>query len=73
MTAVSKNVYIDKFDDIINEYNNTYHREIKINPIEVQDNTFIGSIKVVSEVNGKDPKIKVGDRIRISQYKNIFA
>ena len=70
MTAVSKNVYIDKLDDIVNEYNNTYHRTIKMKPIEVKNNTYIDSIK---EVNDKDPKFKVGDHVRISKYKNIFA
>ena len=70
MTAVSKNVYIDKLDDIVNENNNTYHRTIKMKPIEVKDNTYIDSIK---EVNDKDPKFKVGDHVRISKYKNIFA
>ena len=70
MRAVLKNVYIDKLDDIINEYNNTYHRTIKMKPIEVKDNTYIDSIK---EVNDKDPKFKVGDHVRISKYKNIFA
>ena len=45
MTAVSKNVYIDKLDDIVNEYNNTYHRTSKMKPIEVKDNTYIDSIK----------------------------
>ena len=70
MTVVSKNVYIDKLDDIINEYNNKYHRTIKMKPIEVKDNTYIDSIK---EVNDKDPKFKVGDHVRISKYKNIFA
>ena len=62
MTAVSKNVYIDKLDDIVNEYNNTYHRTIKMKPIEVKDNTYIDSSK---EVNDKDPKFKVGDHVRI--------
>ena len=57
-------------DDIVNEYNNTYHRTIKMKPIEVKDNTYIDSIK---EVNDKDPKFKVGDHVRISKYKNIFA
>ena len=70
MTAVSKNVYIDKLDDIVNEYNNTYHRTIKMKPIEVKDNTYIDSIK---EVNDKDPKFKIVDHVRISRYKNIFA
>ena len=70
MTAVSKNVYIDKLDDIVNEYNNTYHRTIKMKPVDVKDNTYIDFKK---EVNDKDPKFKVGDHVRISKYKNIFA
>ena len=41
MTAVLKNVDIDKLDDIVNKYNNTYHRKIKIKPIEVKDSTYI--------------------------------
>ena len=41
MTSVSKNVYMDKLDDIVNEYNNTYHRKIKMKPIDVKDNTYI--------------------------------
>ena len=70
MTSVSKNVYIDKLDDIVDEYNNTYHRTIKMKPIDVKDNTYLDSKK---EVNNKDPKFKVGDHVRISKYKNIFA
>ena len=62
-------MYIDKLDDIVNEYNNTY-RTIKMKPTEVKDNTYIDSIK---EVNDKDSKFKVGDHVRISKYKNIFA
>ena len=69
MTAVSKNVYINKLVDLINEYNNTYHRTIKVRPIEVKDNAYIDSVK---EVSDKDPKFKVGDHVRISKYKNIF-
>ena len=42
MTAISKkNVYIDKSDDIVNKYNNTHHRIIKIKPVDVKDNTYI--------------------------------
>ena len=41
MISVSKNVYIDKLDDIVGEYNNTYHRTIKIKPVDVRDNTYI--------------------------------
>ena len=70
MTSISKNVYIDKLDDIVNEYNNTYHRTIKMKPVDVKDNTYIDFKK---EVNDKDPKFKVGDHVRISEYKNIFA
>ena len=53
MAAISKNVYIDKLDDILNEYNNTYHRTIKRKPVDVKDNTYIDFKK---EVNHKDPK-----------------
>ena len=70
MTAISKNVYIDKLDDIVNEYNNTYHRTIKMRPVDVKDNTYIDFEK---KVNDKDPKFKIGDYIRISKYKIIFA
>ena len=41
MTTISKNVYIDKLDDTVNEYNNTYHRTIKMKPVDVKDNTYI--------------------------------
>ena len=41
MTAISKNVYIDKLDDIVDEYNNTYHRTTKMKPVDVKDNTYI--------------------------------
>ena len=70
MTSISKNVYIDKLDDIVNEYSNTYQRTIKIKPIDVKDNTYIDFGK---EVNDNDPKFKVGDHVRITKYKNIFA
>ena len=70
MTSISKNVYIDRLDDIVDEYNNTYHTTIKMKPIDVKDNTYINADK---EINKKDPKFKVGDYVRISKYKNIFA
>ena len=75
MTSISKNVYINKLDDIVNEYNNTYHRTIKMKPADVKDNTYIDSTELHSnkEVNDKDPKFKVGDHVRISKYKNIFS
>ena len=53
MTLVSKNVYINKLDDMVNEYNNTYYRTIKMKPVDVKDNTHIDFKK---EVNDKDPK-----------------
>ena len=62
-------MYIDKLD-IVGEYNNTYHRTIKMKPTDVKDNTYIDFKK---EVNDKDPKFKVGDYVRISKCKNIFA
>ena len=61
---------IDELDDIVNQYNNTYHRAIKMKPIDVKDNTYIN---IGKEVNDKDPKFKVGDHVRISKYKNMFA
>ena len=70
ITLVSKNVYINKLDDIVGEYNNTYNRTIKIKPVDVKDNTYIDFSK---KRNDKDPKFKVGDHVRISIYKNIFA
>ena len=70
MTSISKNVYIDKLDDRVNEYNSTYHTTIKMKPTDVEDNTYINTDK---EINDKDPKFKVGGHVRISKYKNIFA
>ena len=70
MTSISKNVYINKLDDIVNEYNNTYHRTIKMKPVNVKDNACIDLEK---EVNNKDSKFKIGDHVRISKYKNIFV
>ena len=70
MIDVSKNVYIDKLNNIVNWYNNTYQRKMKMKPIEVKDNTYIDSIE---EVNDKDPELKVGDHVRISKNKTFFA
>ena len=68
-------VYIDILDDIVGEYHNAYHRTIKMKPIAVKDNTFVDSMEFHSkkEVNDKDSKSKVGDHVRISKLKNIFA
>ena len=70
MTPVSKNVYIDKLDDIINKYNNTYQRTIKMKPVDVKPSIYIDFNK---ENNKEGPKVKVVDHVRISKYKNIFA
>ena len=69
MTSKSKNVYIDKLDDIVDEYNNTYHRTIKMKPVDVKTSTYIESSK---EINYQDPKFKIDDVVRISKYKNNF-
>ena len=70
MTSISKNVCIDKFDDIVNKYNNAYHSTIKIKPVDVKSSTYINSSK---EINDEDPKFKIGDIVRISKYKKHFC
>ena len=64
MTSISKNVYIDKLDNIGNKYNNRYHTTIKIKLIDVKSNTYIDSSK---EIKNKDPKFKIGDIFQISK------
>ena len=68
INSISKNAYIDKLDYIINKYN-TYHRTIKMKPVDVKDNTYITFSK---ENNNKDLRFKTGDYVGISKYKNIF-
>ena len=63
MTSMSKNVYLDKLDDIVNKHNNTYHRTF-------QTTTYIN---FSSQINDEDPKFKIGDIARISKHKNTFA
>ena len=70
MTSTSKNVYNGKLHHIVNKYNNTYHSTIKINPVDVKSSAYIDSSK---KINDKDPKFKIGDIVRISKHKNIFA
>ena len=60
MTSISKNVYIDKLDDTVDEYNNTYHRTIKMKPTDVKDNTYIDT-DIEKEINDRNAKVKVGD------------
>ena len=70
MTAVSKNVYFDVLDDIVNKRNNTVHRVIKIKPVDVTSDFYA---EYDEDSHEKDPKSKVGDHVRISKYKDIFA
>ena len=70
MIANSKNVYFNALNYIFGEYNNTYHRTIKMKPIDVKSDSFA---EYNEESNEKDPKFKVGNHVRISKYKNIFA
>ena len=70
MTAISKNVYFDVLDDIADEYNNTYHKTIKMKPVNVGDDS---SAEYDEESTEKDPEFKVGDHARISKFKNVFA
>ena len=70
MTSTSKNVYIDKLDDVVNKYNNAYHGTIKIEPVDVDPSMYIDFNK---ENKKEGPKFKVGDHVRILKYKNIFT
>ena len=70
MTAVSKNFYFHVLDDIVDKYNKTVHRTIKMKPIDVTADSYVEYNK---DSNQKDPKSKVGDHVRISKYKIIFA
>ena len=70
MTLISKNLSIDKVADTTNKYNNAYHSKIKMNSVDVESSTHID---FVVEKNGENPKLEVGDHVRISKYKNIFA
>ena len=70
MNSISKNVYIDKLDDIVNKYNNTYHRTIKMKPADVKPSAYIDSSK---EINDEDYKFKIGDTVRISKYIKHFC
>ena len=70
MTSISKNVDIDKIDDIVNKFNNTYHATINMKPVDIKSNIYIDSSK---QINNKNAKFKIDDTVRISKYKNIFA
>ena len=70
MTTISKNVYIDMLNDIVNKYNNTVHKTIKIKPVDVTNDSYV---EYNEDFNKKCPKFKVNDHVRISKCKNIFA
>ena len=70
MIAISKNVYSDMLNDIVNKYNNTVHRTIKMEPIEVKSDFHA---EYNEDSDEEHPKFRVDDRVRISKYKNIFA
>ena len=70
MTATGKNVYYDVLDDVVNEYNNTKHNTIKMKPKDVRDDN---NRVYIDEHNEKYSRFKVGDRVRISKFKNIFG
>ena len=70
MTAVSKNIYFDVLNDIVDKYSNTFHTAIKMKPIDVKSHSYAEHNE---DYNEKDLKHKVGDHVRISKYKNIFA
>ena len=65
-----KNVCFNVLDDIVDKYNNTYHSSIKIKPKDVTDSVFV---EYSEKSNKKYPKFKIGDNVRISKYKNVFA
>ena len=69
-TSLSEKVYVEKLDDVVNEYNSEYHTTIKMTPIDVNSSTYIEFNK---ENNKKDPKFEVCDHVIISKYENIFA
>ena len=70
MAAISKNVYFDVLDGIVNKYKNTIHRTVKVKSIDVTDDSYAEYNENPSK---KDPKFKVGDNVRISKYENIFT
>ena len=69
MAAISKNVYIDLLDNIVDKYNNTVHRSIKMKPIDGSSNSYA---EYNEDSNKKDPKFKVGDHVRISNTKTFL-
>ena len=69
MTAVSKDIYFDVLDNIVDKYGNTYHRTIATKPIDVKPDSYA---EYNVDSNDKDSKFRIGHHVRISRYKNIF-
>ena len=69
MTATGKNIYYDVLDDVVNKYNNTKHSTIKMKPVDVKNNKRV----YIDDHNENDSRFKLGDRVRISKFKNIFT
>ena len=70
MTSISKNLHTAKLDEIVNKYNNTYYRTVKMKPDDVNPSMYIDFNK---ENNKESPKFEIDDIVRMSKYKNIFA
>ena len=68
-TLITKNVYIIELDDIVNEYNNTYHRVIKVKPVDVKSGNYF---EFNLNSSDKDPKFQVGDHVIISKCKTFL-
>ena len=62
-------MYIDKLDDTVNKYNNTYHSTINMKPVDVKSSTYIDSSR---EINDKDPKFKIGVLLEYHNIKTFF-
>ena len=70
MMATGKNVYYDVLDDVVNKYNNTKYNTIKMKPKDIRDHN---NRVYIDEHNKKDSRFNIGDSVRISKFKNIFA
>ena len=68
MTSISKNMSIDKLVDMVNEYNDTYHRTIKIKPVNVKPMIYI-----VAGIENNEKVPKFGDHVRKSKHKSLFS
>ena len=70
MIAVSKSVYFDVLDDIVDKYNNTNHSHFKMKPLQIKSYSYA---EYNVDYNAKDPKFKIDNLVRITKYKNLFA